>query len=123
MNPARVTIWYDGSCPLCVAEISLLQRLDAKKGRVAFVNLMGDGSCPLDKGQLLARFHAQENGQPIVSGAAAFGAMWRQVTPFQLLGWATKVPPILWLMDLLYVQFLRVRPRLQKWMTSRQLSQ
>lgn len=120
MNQPRVTIWYDGSCPLCVAEISLLQRLDAKKGRIAFINLMGDGACPLDKAHLLARFHAQELGQPIVSGAAAFGAMWRQVTPFQPLGWATKIPPLLWLMDFFYVQFLRVRPKLQKWMLSRQ---
>jgi predicted DCC family thiol-disulfide oxidoreductase YuxK len=123
MNSARVTIWYDGDCPLCVSEISLIQKLDQKNQRIAFIDLAGDGTCPLDRGQMLARFHAQETGKDIVSGAAAFGAMWRQVTPFQPLGWLTLVPPMGWLMGLLYNQFLRVRPRLQAWMRARQSKQ
>jgi predicted DCC family thiol-disulfide oxidoreductase YuxK len=120
MKIPRVTIWFDGACPLCVAEISLIRRLDAKNGRIAFVDLTGDGTCPLDRGDMLAKFHAQETGKPIVSGAGAFGAMWRQVTPFQPLGWLATIPPFLWIMNLAYVQFLRVRPRLQKWMVARQ---
>jgi predicted DCC family thiol-disulfide oxidoreductase YuxK len=120
MTKPNVTIWFDGTCPLCVAEISLIRRLDAKNGRIAFVDLTGDGACPLDRGDMLAKFHAQETGKPIISGAAAFGAMWRQVTPFQPLGWLTLFPPALWAMNLLYVQFLRIRPRLQTWMRSRQ---
>jgi predicted DCC family thiol-disulfide oxidoreductase YuxK len=120
MTKPHVTIWFDGTCPLCLAEISLIRRLDAKKGRIAFVDLTGEGSCPLDRGDMLAKFHAQEAGKPIISGAAAFGAMWRQVTPFQPLGWLTLFPPALWIMNILYVQFLRVRPRLQAWTRARQ---
>lgn len=120
MNTPRVTIWFDGDCPLCVAEISLIRRLDAKNARLAFVDLTGDGACPLDRGQMLAKFHAQEAGKDIIVGAAAFGAMWRQVTPFQPLGWLTLFPPALWVLDKLYVQFLRIRPRLQSWMRTRQ---
>ena len=37
----RVTVWCDGDCPLCRAEISLYQRLDQKAGRIAFVDLTG----------------------------------------------------------------------------------
>jgi predicted DCC family thiol-disulfide oxidoreductase YuxK len=122
MTNPRVTIWFDGDCPLCVAEISLIRRLDAKKGRLAFVDLTGDGTCPLDRAEMLAKFHAQEAGREILVGAAAFGAMWRQVTPFQPLGWLTLFPPALWLLNILYVQFLRVRPRLQAWMRVRQKS-
>jgi predicted DCC family thiol-disulfide oxidoreductase YuxK len=120
MTNPRVTIWFDGDCPLCVAEISLIRRLDAKNERIAFVDLTGDGSCPLDRGDMLAKFHAQEAGKDIVVGAAAFGAMWRQVTPFQPLGWLTLFPPALWVLNLLYVQFLRVRPRMQAWTRKRQ---
>lgn len=119
MNNPQVTIWYDGDCPLCVAEISLIRRLDAKNRRIAFIDLTGDGACPLDRGEMLAKFHAQETGRPIVVGAAAFGAMWRQVSPFQPLGWLTLFPPALWALNILYVQFLRVRPRLQMWMRGR----
>ena len=119
MTNERVTIWYDGDCPLCVAEISLIRKLDSKLGRIAFVDLMGDGTCPLDRGDMLAKFHAQETGHEIVCGVAAFGAMWRQVTPFQPLGWLTLFPPTRWMMGALYAQFLRVRPRLQIWMRTR----
>ncbi len=119
MKQPRVTIWYDGDCPLCVAEISLVRKLDANQGRLAFVNLMESGTCPLDRREMLAKFHAQEVGKEIVSGVSAFGAMWRQVTPFQPLGWLTLFPPAHWLMGILYVQFLRVRPRLQSWMRAR----
>lgn len=99
-----------------------MQRLDARKKRIAFVDLAGDGTCPLDRSDMLARFHAQETDKAIVSGAAAFGAMWRQVTPFQPLGWLATIPPCLWIMNKLYLQFLVVRPRLQKWMLGRQRS-
>ena len=122
MNTPRVTIWFDGNCPLCVAEISLISRLDAKHGRIAFIDLSGDGTCPLDRTEMLAKFHAQEVGKPIVSGAAAFGAMWRHVTPFQPLGWLATFPPTLWAMNHLYIQFLRIRPRLQAWMRARHAS-
>lgn len=113
MNQAKVTVWYDGDCPLCVSEIGLIQRLDRKHGRIAAINLGGDGTCPLDRGTMLARFHAQEAGKPIVSGAAAFAAMWRHVTPFQPLGYLALFPPALWVMEAGYAVFLRVRPRLQ----------
>lgn len=100
-------------------EIDFFRKLDRRAQRLHFVDLMGDGSCPLDRADMLARFHAQEEGQPIVSGAAAFAAMWRQVTPFQPLGYLAKLPPMLWLLEQLYRQFLRVRPRLQQWVRAR----
>jgi predicted DCC family thiol-disulfide oxidoreductase YuxK len=119
MNDPAMTIWYDGDCPLCQMEIAFFQRLDAKKKRLHFVNLAGDGTCPLDRAEMLARFHGQETGQPIVHGAAAFAAMWRHVTPFQPLGWLAKLPPVLWVLEKLYRQFLRVRPRLQRLVRAR----
>ena len=92
MENPKVTVWFDGDCPLCLAEISLIQKLDQKKQHLAFVNLREGGSCPLDLGAMLEKFHAQEGDGPILVGAAAFGAMWRQVTPFQPLGWLAKIP-------------------------------
>jgi predicted DCC family thiol-disulfide oxidoreductase YuxK len=118
-NPC-VTIWFDGDCPLCVAEISLIKKLDAKKGRIEFIDLASGGTCPIDRADMLAKFHARESGRDLVCGVEAFGVMWRQVTPFQPLGWLTLFPPTRWLMGLLYLQFLRVRPRLQRWMRSQQ---
>lgn len=71
---AKVIIWYDGSCPLCTREIALMRRLDWR-GAIEFHDVSPpDAACPLDRQELLARFHASENGV-ILSGAAAFAAM------------------------------------------------
>lgn len=113
-RPPRVTVWFDGSCALCTAEIALYRRLDARAGRVAFVDLTGPESCPLDRGEMLSRFHARQDDGTIISGMAAFGALWRAVTPFQPLGWLMLVPPVRMLADGLYRLFLRVRPRLSQ---------
>ena len=121
-NP-RVTVWFDGDCPLCRAEIALYQRLDQKAGRIAFVDLTGDGTCPLSRADMLARFHAQEAGGPLISGAKAFAVMWKQVTPFQPLGYLAQLPLILPFLDWLYGQFLKVRPRLQTLMVHREKRQ
>jgi predicted DCC family thiol-disulfide oxidoreductase YuxK len=118
----RVTVWFDGGCHLCQAEIALYRKLDARTGRIAFVDLLGEGSCPLDRADMLARFHAQEAGRPVVSGAAAFGALWRHVTPFQPLGWLAQVPPVLWLLERAYRGFLRIRPKVQAWFNARMAS-
>jgi predicted DCC family thiol-disulfide oxidoreductase YuxK len=119
----RLTVWFDGDCPLCRAEISLYQRLDQKAGRIDFVDLTGDGTCPLTRAEMLARFHAQETGGPLISGARAFAAMWKQVTPFQPLGYLAQLPLILPFLDWLYSQFLKVRPRLQTLMVDREKRQ
>lgn len=116
MASPQVTVWYDGGCPLCRREIAFMRRLDGRRGRIAFVEV-GEAACPIDRAELLARFHAQEAGRPIVSGAAAFAAMWRAVPWLAPLGWAAKAPPVLFVLERLYRAFLRIRPRLQRALT------
>lgn len=91
-----------------------MRRLD-RKGRIRFVDVASeDASCPIDRADLLARFHAQEAGGPVVSGAAAFGAMWRAVPVLAPLGHLVRVPLLRGLAEALYRGWLRVRPRLQR---------
>ena len=112
---AQVTVWYDGGCPLCVREIALMRRLDRRR-RIEWVDVSdGTSACPIDRAELLARFHAREDGV-MRSGAAAFAAMWRAIPalrPLGLLAWRRIVLRIL---EAAYIRFLRVRPRLQRWM-------
>lgn len=108
-------VWFDGSCPLCRREISLMRRLD-RRGAIQFVDVSdGETGCPIDRAELLRRFHAQEAGRPVVSGAAAFAAMWRAVPLLRPLGLMARWPPVLSLLEAAYTMFLRVRPSLQKW--------
>jgi predicted DCC family thiol-disulfide oxidoreductase YuxK len=112
----KVTVWYDSACPLCRREIALVQRLD-RKGRIAFIDATDPAStCPVDRAEILDRFHAEENGV-LLSGAAAFGAMWRAVPLLWPLGMLAKLPPVLAVLEWAYRHFLRVRPRLQRLFT------
>lgn len=108
-----LTVWYDGACPLCLREIALMRRLD-RAARINFINVADPlAACPLDRKLLLARFHASENGT-ILSGAAAFAAMWRAIPLLRPLGLAARNRAILALLERGYLLFLRIRPRLQR---------
>lgn len=114
MSAPRLTVWYDAACPLCAREMALMRRL-VPAGRVAFVDVSApDAACPIDRAALLARFHAREAGGPLLSGAAAFAALWRQAPLLRPLGLLARSPAILGALERLYRAFLRVRPRLQR---------
>ncbi|RZM33391.1 MAG: DUF393 domain-containing protein [Sphingomonas sp.] len=67
---------------------------------------------PIDRSAMLARFHARE-GDRMLSGAAAFAAMWRAIPVLRPLGLAARNPVVLAGLERVYGAFLRVRPRLQ----------
>lgn len=112
-EPAELTVWYDSDCPLCIREIALMRRLD-RRGAIDFVDIQSAIGCPINTQALLERFHAQERGQSIVSGAAAFAAMWRAIPGLRPLGLLARLRPVLWLLERLYRGFLKVRPWLQR---------
>lgn len=108
-----LTVWHDGACPLCQREIALMRRLD-RAGRIRFIDAAaGDASCPLDRAVLLSRFHALENGV-MLSGAAAFAAMWRAIPLLRPLGLLARLPVFAGLFERAYLAFLKVRPKLQR---------
>ncbi|MEM8766550.1 MAG: DUF393 domain-containing protein [Pseudomonadota bacterium] len=109
----HVTVWYDVQCPLCVREIALMRRLDRRQ-RIDFRAVQQERSCPISKEELLARFHAREQDGPLLSGAAAFAAMWRALPLFRPLGLLARNRLVLNALEKLYVFFLKVRPRLQQ---------
>ena len=91
-----------------------MRRLD-RRDAIEFVDV-ADGrtaSCPVDRAQLLARFHASED-DVILSGAAAFAAMWRAIPALRPLGLLARSPIVLGLLERGYGAFLKVRPTLQR---------
>lgn len=89
-----------------------MRRLD-KRSAINFVDATETTtSCPLDRDFILARFHAEEDGE-ILSGAAAFAAMWRAIPLLRPVGIAAKNGAILAILEELYRAFLVVRPKLQ----------
>ena len=116
---SKLLVWFDGSCFLCRREIALMRRLD-RRGAIDFVDVVeaSGADCPVDRAALLARFHAREDGR-LLSGAAAFAAMWRAIPVLRPLGLLARNARVLRLLERAYGAFLRVRPRLQRLLRAR----
>lgn len=112
---SRVTVWYDGGCPLCVREIALMKRLD-RDDNIRIVDVDKDSAvCPINRDLLLRRFHAREGEDgPLLDGAAAFAAMWRATPTFRPLGLLARNRAVLWILERMYRLFLVVRPLMQR---------
>ena len=111
-----LTVWYDGGCPLCRREIGVYQGLEALQP-VSFCDLTRVDAAALpgvDRAALLARFHVQRADGSLLSGAAAFVALWRAMPGWRWLGRFGALPGVTPLLELADRGFLRLRPALQR---------
>ena len=110
------TIFYDGACPLCTAEISVYRKC-AGAEKVAFVDISAPESdfvCPgVDKAIALKRFHVRAAEGTLVSGAEGFGHLWLALPAWRWLGRIVLLPGVLQATEAVYRGFLLVRPALQ----------
>lgn len=112
MSTSKTKVYYDGSCPLCVAEISHYAKRDSTAA-LDLVDVSHSGAeLPegLTQDQAMARFHVQTAQGALVSGAQGFAALWAQVPGWRWLAWLASLPGVLWLMEWAYRGFLRIRP-------------
>ena len=112
-----LTVLYDGACPLCRREIGIYRSLQPNTP-VCFADV-SDAALPLPPGttreQLLARFHVRSRDGELLSGAAAFVALWTALPGWRWLALAGRLPGALWTMERTYIFFLRWRPTIQRW--------
>ncbi|MBI1386785.1 MAG: DUF393 domain-containing protein [Rhizobiales bacterium] len=110
------TVYFDGACPLCRAEISHYQ---AQKGSelLCFVDVAQPGAdlgANLEREQALARFHVRGADGALVSGAAAFVALWAHLPRWRWAARLARIPGILPVLETVYRAFLPLRPRLAR---------
>lgn len=88
-DPADLTVYYDGGCPLCRAEIGHYRR-SGGAGRLAFVDVSGEGAAALgpdlDRAAALRRFHVRGPDGRLTDGAAAFARLWLALPGWRWLG-------------------------------------
>ncbi len=112
-----LTVLYDGACPLCRREIGVYRGLQPNTP-VCFADV-SDNTQPLPPGstreQLMARFHVLGANGQLLGGAQAFLALWEALPGWRWLARFGRLPGAAWLMERVYLTFLRVRPALQRW--------
>jgi predicted DCC family thiol-disulfide oxidoreductase YuxK len=112
-------VLYDGSCPMCRAEITHVKNLANKtpSSGLIFIDISSNNSesayYQKDKEQLLARFHVECIDRSRIDGAKAFVAMWKRLPGWQWVARLSKIPGMLFLMELTYKRFLKIRPSIQ----------
>tara|TARA_B100000963_G_C22290760_1_gene521304 strand:+ start:253 stop:636 length:384 start_codon:yes stop_codon:yes gene_type:complete len=112
-----LTVFYDGSCPLCSREIALYQRQRGAETicwlDVADQTLTEGLPEGISRDQLMQRFHVQDNNGRVQTGGDAFLKLWASLPNFRPLAWLFSLPPMRCLVNKLYDAILPVRPRLQ----------
>ena len=117
-----MTVFYDGSCPLCAREIAFYQRrkgaekidwLDASRSKASEV-VPG-----LTKDKALARFHIRSTDGELVSGGAAFAYLWAALPSFKFIGRIFQAQPFSSCLEGGYRALLKIRPLLQAFFQKR----
>lgn len=109
---SQSTLFFDGSCPLCRAEVGYYRRKD-RAGALCFVDVSEPGA-PTPEGitqkGAMERFHVRAADGRILSGAAAFVEVWTRLPKWRWAARAASAPGALAALELGYRMFLPVRP-------------
>jgi predicted DCC family thiol-disulfide oxidoreductase YuxK len=106
---SKSTVYFDGSCPLCQAEIRYYRRKD-RAGALCFVDVSQTGVVTpegLTQERAMERFHVRAGDGRFLSGAAAFVEVWTRLPKWR---WAARAAAPPGAMAFGYRMFLPVRP-------------
>ena len=108
----KSTVFFDGSCPLCRAEIGYYRRKD-QAGALCFVDVSETGAATpegVTQRRALKFFHVHSGDGRVLSGAAAFVEVWTRLPNWNWAARAASLPGALVALELGYRMFLPVRP-------------
>lgn len=116
-SPSPFTVYYDGACPVCSREIQTYQKATGAN-KLAWVDAanahpeaLGED---LNSEDALARMHVRDEDGHLISGAAAFAAIWERLPKTRWLGKLMGSKPALFVLEPCYRLFLKVRPLWRK---------
>jgi len=111
---ARVQVFFDGDCPLCMREIRMLRRRD-RHARIVFTDIAAPGfdasAYGKDRDALMARIHGRLPDGAWITGVEVFRQLYAAIG----FGWLvaiTRVPGISHLVRAGYHVFAKNRLRL-----------
>ncbi len=105
-------VYFDGSCPLCRAEIAHYRREDDSLA-LRFVDVSQTGEAlptDLDRQRAMQRFHVLAGDGRLLSGAAAFVELWSRLPRWRWAARAAALPGAMTALEFGYRLFLPVRP-------------
>jgi len=118
-NAYPLTVYYDGTCPLCVAEMGAMKARDAA-GRLNLVDCSPTGFSggPAPREALMTAMHAVDAAGRVLSGVAAIRAC-RGAVGLPAGGFLLDLPVVGALADRAYAVLARHRYRVPRWLVAR----
>jgi predicted DCC family thiol-disulfide oxidoreductase YuxK len=111
-SETKTVVFFDGSCPLCQAEIDFYRRRD-KVEALRWVDVSAPGAtiapC-LGRDKAMARLHVLARDGQLLSGAAAFAEVWKQLPGWRYAGRLANLPGLGSMLEIGYRSFLLLRP-------------
>jgi len=114
-----LTVYYDATCPLCVAEIGAMRARDAA-GRLSLVDCspLGFSDGPAPREALMTAMHTVDAAGRVLAGVAAIRAC-RTAVGLPAGGALLDLPVVGALADRAYAVLARNRYRLPRWLVAR----
>jgi predicted DCC family thiol-disulfide oxidoreductase YuxK len=115
-DTSKSTVFFDGSCPLCQAEIGHYRRQD-DSGVLCFVDVSKMvETLPenLSPQKATARFHVLAGDGQLLSGAAAFVRVWSLLPQWRWAARTAAFPGAMAALEVGYRLYLPVRPTISR---------
>ena len=110
IQPGPVIAYFDGECPICTSEMQGYARHGEDKVRLH--DCTGDDLPEdVDRQAALDALHVRLPDGSLVTGWAAFIAIWERLPRWRWLAMATRPAPIRIPLDWLYRKLVPYRPR------------
>lgn len=115
-DPHELTVYYDGSCALCRAEIGHYRKQDGSDA-ICFRDV-SDETVALEpditRQQVMKRFHVRHADGSLTSGAEAFMGIWRLLPRWRWASRLAALPGVLPILEFGYRAFLPIRPTIAR---------
>jgi len=112
----KLTVYYDGACPVCSREISFYRQCSGAEALTwvdASQSVQREVAPGLTKDAALSRFHVATETGELIKGGEAFALLWTAIPRFRMLGRVFGLWPLRSALNLVYDLFLKLRPWLK----------
>lgn len=114
-KPASVSVFFDGSCPLCRREVRMYQKMSSSVP-IRWIDVashLEENTTGRSCAELMSRFHVRTADGALLSGARAFIALWLLFPGWRHLGRLGSLPLMPAILEFAYRGFLLIRPGMQ----------